>query len=145
MIELALRLVLAGTFLYAGFAKIQDPSAFASQIAAYRLLPEAAARGLAVLLPPLEILCGLLLLLGRWLLGSSGLAAGLLAIFILAMASAILRGLRIDCGCFSVSGGHQVSYTRILEDGILLAAAIFVWWQNAAKLHALPSTPHREG
>ena len=37
--HLVARLVLGGVFLYAGFVKIADPTAFAGAIAAYRLLP----------------------------------------------------------------------------------------------------------
>jgi len=125
---------LAAVFLYAGAAKLQDPAAFAHQIDAYRLLPPDLVLLTAAVLPVLEILCGLLLLAGRWLLGASVLVTGLTLAFLFAMGSAIARGLNIDCGCFSVSGGHAVSGWRMLEDLLLLLAACYTFL-SAARLH----------
>lgn len=119
------RLVVGAVFLYAGLAKVLDPQAFSAQIAAYRLTPEMLTNVLAAFLPVLEIVCGLCLVAGRWVLGASALAMTLLAAFLFAIASALVRGLDIDCGCFSVSGGHRVSLWRLLEDAVLFLLALF--------------------
>ena len=63
-LALALRIVLGGVFLYAGGLKIADPAAFAGSVAAYKLLPTFGNYLVAATLPWVEVLCGLLLVIG---------------------------------------------------------------------------------
>lgn len=94
------RLLLGGAFGTAAVLKIMDPSAFVADIGHYRLLPYPVAVVLAVYLPWLELLCGAAVLI-RWRdRGALLLLVALCAVFSLALASAWLRGLNIDCGCF---------------------------------------------
>ena len=52
------RFVLGGVFLYAGFVKITNPTAFAGEIAAYRILPYFGNYLAASILPWVETICG---------------------------------------------------------------------------------------
>ena len=97
-----MNLALAAVFLYAGFDKIRDPLQFADSVAAFAILPQALISPLALSLPPFEIACSLLLLWPptRWV---GALAVALLSlVFFMALLSALLRGLTLDCGCFGV-------------------------------------------
>ncbi|MDZ7373677.1 MAG: DoxX family membrane protein [candidate division KSB1 bacterium] len=132
-LELAARWLVGLTFLYAGLGKFGDLSLFAEQIAAYGLLPSLGNKALAVVLPPLEVLCGVSLLLGWWVEGASALAALCLLMFMVALASAMARGLRIDCGCFSLAKSHAVSFWRLAEDFVLFGAAVYVWMANSLR------------
>ena len=124
------RIILAGVFIYAGFVKILDPAGFANSIDNYRLLPWFLTSLLAAVLPWVEVMCGIYLLWGKWLSGSSFILMVLNGVFMIAIASAIARGLDIDCGCFSLTdSGTHVSLLRIIEDGVLLgmSLAVYIW------------------
>ena len=69
------RIVLGGVFLYAGFAKITDPTAFAGSIAAYRILPYFGNYLVAAVLPWVEVLCGLLLIVDYRTRGAAAIVA----------------------------------------------------------------------
>jgi hypothetical protein len=49
--------------------------------------------------------------------------AGLLAAFTVAVGSAVLRGLDIDCGCFGTGSG-PASWLTVMRNLALLAAAV---------------------
>lgn len=128
--SLVARLIGAGVFGYAGIAKIGDAAAGVRAVRAYRILPESLVHPVAYGLPAVEIVLAVLLLFGVATRVVAAIGAGLLAVFIGAVASAGLRGLRIDCGCFG--GGGQVEHTHYLleigRDSLLLLvmlAAVF--------------------
>jgi uncharacterized membrane protein YphA (DoxX/SURF4 family) len=125
----ATRLALAGVFLYAAFPKIADPAGFAKSIFNYQLLPDAAINPLAIFLPWLELVCGVALLAAPPLRrGALFLIAGMLVVFVVAIGAAMLRGLNIDCGCFSTSGaGTQAALPHLVLDIALLLAAGWLW------------------
>ena len=120
------RLLLGGLFLAAGLAKGRDVSAFAGEIAAYRLLPYVLNYLVAATLPAVEILLGGLLLWGRRVRGAALLAALLTLVFIGALLSAMLRGLQIDCGCFG-SAATWPLWAALLRDFAILALAHFAY------------------
>jgi putative oxidoreductase len=97
------RLLLAGVFGYAATAKILDPQAFATDIDHFRLLPYWLASFAGAYLPWLELLCAAAVLFRRCERGALLLLVGLCVVFSLALASAWIRGLDINCGCF----GHS--------------------------------------
>ncbi len=128
--SLVARVVGAGVFGYAGIAKIGDPAGGVRAVRAYRILPESLVHPVAYGLPAFEIVLAALLLFGVATRVVGAIGAGLLALFIGSVASAGLRGLRIDCGCFG--GGGQVEHTHYLleigRDSLLLLvmlAAVF--------------------
>ncbi|OQX87168.1 hypothetical protein B6D60_04425 [candidate division KSB1 bacterium 4484_87] len=128
-----LRMVVAGIFIYAGVIKILNPASFADQVDNYRILPYFLVAITAVVLPWLEVICGILLLTGRWRAASSLILLGLSFIFVLAVASAMIRGLDINCGCFSVEGeGEKIGASKVIED-VLLFAANFVLFRRSLK------------
>ena len=110
-LSLASRLVLGGTFLYAGAAKVLDAGGLAASIRSYGLgLPEWFVTLSAYSLPPFEVLLGVYLLVGLFTRTSAWTANGLMLLFIVALAQGAFRGLEIDCGCFgSASGGEAPS------------------------------------
>ena len=63
LLALPARLLLGAVLLYAGFTKLNDAWRFAEMIANYRLLPAQANQVLALTLPWLEVILGLLLIL----------------------------------------------------------------------------------
>lgn len=118
-----LRAVLGGLFVFAGAAKLRDPVAFAIEIGNYRLWPELAPY-LAATLPAVEIACGLglLLLPLKWRRSAALAVCGVMVAFTAAVASTLVRGINIDCGCF---GGDSTPVTglTVARDLALIAMA----------------------
>lgn len=118
------RLLLGGVFFYAGVVKVADPVALARQVGAYRILPVQGAILVAATLPFVETLAGGLLLANRKVRPAALVAGALSLVFMAALASLLLRGLQIDCGCFNTLGKGATPAVALLRDaGLLLLAA----------------------
>lgn len=121
---LILRISLGLMFIVASYYKIMSPGAFAHQIYNYKLLPAWLINPLAITLPPLQLFCGLALLFNKGTKGASLLITAMLFAFQVAVASALVRGLNISCGCFK-SGGEAATWWTFGRDFLLFAAAVF--------------------
>jgi len=128
-VGLVLRLVLGMVFLVAAADKVANAEAFARSIANYRLLPVEVVNLVALVLPWLELLVGLMLVVGLRVRAAAVIASGLLLVFTVALVSALVRGLDIHCGCFSQTAAERIGWGRVIEDVLLLAAAVVlvVW------------------
>ncbi|MBW1711566.1 MAG: DoxX family membrane protein [Deltaproteobacteria bacterium] len=114
---LAARLALGGIFIAASLGKIVDPRAFAEMVYNYQLLPDEAVNLAALLLPWVELLLGLLLIVGRALPGAVFLSNLLLLAFFGALMFNLARGLNIHCGCFSTDpSGDPATWWYIIRD-----------------------------
>ena len=115
--RLLCRLILAGVFLFAAWGKIADPAGFAVMIQGYQMLPGILVNPLAVTLPWIELAAGGLLLAGVWLPGAVAVIDGLLVVFLGALLAAWVRGIDVDCGCFSTtpSGGGSMSWYLVRD------------------------------
>jgi len=120
------RFLIGTVFIVASIDKIASPAVFAASVEAYRMLPLWSVNFLALVIPWLELICGILLLTGVYLRGSSVIMAAFLVIFIAAISSAILRHLTIDCGCFGSGVSSPVSWLRVAEDAGLLLLTFHV-------------------
>jgi uncharacterized membrane protein YphA (DoxX/SURF4 family) len=120
----ALRLALGGLFVYTGVIKLADPTAFAVEIHNYQLFP-ALAPLLAGSLPEVELAVGTAIVLGPrpWLRAGAFACAVLMAVFTVAVTSAVARGINISCGCFG-AGSSPVTLATVARDVILLAASV---------------------
>ncbi|MEE8575906.1 MAG: MauE/DoxX family redox-associated membrane protein [candidate division Zixibacteria bacterium] len=119
------RLIVGGVFIYASFYKIIDPGMFAKSIWFYHMVPGSLINLMALILPWLELLCGLGLILGLFYRGSVVWANLMTLLFIVALTSTIVRGIDIDCGCFKASSSATGSaWNSLLFDFGLLALTI---------------------
>lgn len=108
-----LRVFLGGLFLYASWDKILHPESFANLVSGYRLVPPELVTLVALVLPWLELLCGLCLILG-YLTRSSAIWVTLMSCaFLIAKVTAVWRGLDISCGCLSVDGNSSLTWWNI--------------------------------
>ena len=132
------RLVLGGVFLVAGALKVIDPQSSVNAVRAYRLLPSSVATIVGWGLPFAEIALGVLLIAGVGTRVAAAIAAVLLVIFMAGVASAALRGLSIDCGCFGGGGdvapGQTAYGAEIVRDLGLLLLASWLIWQPRSRL-----------
>jgi len=139
-LNLVLRVFLGGFYLIAGGLKVTDPGKFAQAVGNYRLLPHEMINLVAITLPWIEVVAGLFLILGIWRVASAWLINLMTLVFIGAIASAVARGLNVECGCFGTVGGRRVGLTAIVEDVFLLACGLWLVWKFK-NVPAQPPTP----
>jgi putative oxidoreductase len=128
--RLVSRLGLGALFVFAGAAKAYDPGELADEVQKYNLLPWIPAVLLALYLPWLEILAGLLLVLNKFERGALLVIGLLLLIFTVALASAMVRGLNIDCGCFGKALTSTGTIIPLVRNLLLLVLVGFIWCGN---------------
>jgi putative oxidoreductase len=120
----AVRLVLAGVLLAAAIPKLTDPAGFAAKLPNYRLFPDASVNIVAAVAPMWELLAAAALLSGRLYRGGVWLVTGLMATFTVLIASALLRGIDLDCGCFGAAAqAEPVGAFELVRNIVLLALA----------------------
>ena len=131
---LLMRLVIGVMFLWMGIEKLGHPIDFLKQIHLYAMLPDEPAfflNATAIVLPWLEVFCGVALILGIWVRGAATMIALMLAVFTPAI---LLRALAIqsaegtpffeiafDCGCGS---GVVVTWTKLLTNSSLFLVTL---------------------
>jgi putative oxidoreductase len=127
------RYILGLVFVIASVEKITIPELFAANIQAYQVMPMAVINLIALVIPWLELICGIFLLGGVFVRTSSLLLSMLLGMFILLITHAILRGLKIDCGCFGTSHASLVGWMRVLEDIGLFIVGMYIFYVTAPR------------
>ncbi len=139
-LQLAARLFVGFIFLYAGLGKIVEPQTFAKEIANYHILPDFLINITALVLPWLEVIIGIFLIAGIRIRASATIASVSMLVFIIAVLSAMIRGLDINCGCFA-DKVVMVGWRKIIEDLIILIAALLpaIFTQNSFSLENLSS------
>jgi uncharacterized membrane protein YphA (DoxX/SURF4 family) len=126
VIVLLLRVVLGAIFVIAGASKIGHADMFAAQIAGFRLLPQIVIAPLALALPFLELLLGGYLILGLYTRTAAWVAAVVLATFDAAIASAVVRGMSVSCGCFGPNDATVTTWTEVARDAVFVVMAVVV-------------------
>lgn len=126
---LIFRLIVGGVFIWSGVLKVLDPLEFAQNVANYQLVGQTLSFGIALVLPWIEILCGLFLILGLFRQASSFMISGLLVIFLILIVSSMIRGLDIECGCFG-SLGRKLDFKLILTDLCLLVLSLSIFFSS---------------
>ncbi|RMF62025.1 MAG: DoxX family membrane protein [Calditrichaeota bacterium] len=127
-LEWILRLIFGVTLIYASIDKIIHPHQFATTVENYQLVGPYLSRLIAVWLPYLELLTGLLLIVGIWLEASALTNMLLMTIFLIAVSQAYLRGLDIHCGCFSTEGESNITPLKLLYNLFLFSGSVFLFY-----------------
>jgi putative oxidoreductase len=139
-----LRLFLGGMFVYSSWHKIADPGAFAISIRGYQLLPIAVTNIFALFIAYSEALAGIMLILGIMTRKAAGAIFVMLVMFTIAIMTTIVRGIAVDCGCFSNEGGHSTNYTLVIRNLFLITASMMVMLFDGG-LWSLDSLFRRKG
>jgi uncharacterized membrane protein YphA (DoxX/SURF4 family) len=137
-LALGARLAIGAIFVLAGATKLSALGTFTATLLAYDILPVSLLRPVALILPWAEVVVGLYLLAGLFARAAAWGAIGLLAVFMLAIGQAVIRGLSLeDCGCFGsitaavpalqyVLGGSSLGPADLWRDAVYVALALFV-------------------
>ena len=121
-----LRLVLGVALLVAGVLKAGHVPEFAAQIAGFRLLPAALVAPLALALPYVEMLLGLYLVIGLFTRIVAVIVSIEFVIYAAAIASAVLRHIAANCGCFGPNDHAVADWPHVALDLVLAALAAIV-------------------
>jgi putative oxidoreductase len=114
-LTIRVQIALGAIFVAAALPKIADPPSFAHMIYNYRILPAALVNISALLMPWVEIVCGLALILGVWRVPARTIIAAMLVVFIAAIAFNLMRDNAIDCGCFDTSAANKSHEERLAD------------------------------
>jgi uncharacterized membrane protein YphA (DoxX/SURF4 family) len=121
LIELLARWLLGLIFIYASYHKIFAPAHFAKIIYGYYLFPDVSINMIAIILPFLELFCGLALILGIYPRSAALIINVMLLTFVVAISINLIRGREFDCGCFSFNEqGYRYSALELLFRDIAL-------------------------
>lgn len=148
------RLLLGVIFIYAGYSKIFQPntnlwpyfilkfsismnlSNFATQVEAFKMLPDWGVQFVAHALPFTEIVLGLLVLIGWRLRIWAPVLTLIMFGFTFVVLRAYLLHMNINCGCFATP--EIIGLRKVLEDaalsGLALLMTIFAF-QEARQPH----------
>ena len=122
-IELIIRWLFGLTFVYASYYKIIEPAHFAKIIYGYYLFPELLINLIAIILPYMELLCGIALILGIYPRSTLLILQVMLFSFIVALSINWIRGHNFDCGCFSFGErGYDYSVLDLLVRDVIYFA-----------------------
>ena len=142
---LLLRLILGAYFVYASLDKIWSPAAFAKIVYQWQVAGPVPSNLVAVTLPWIELLAGLLLIAGTWKREAALVVALMLVVFIVAAGSVMARGIDVEnCGCVSVAKAGPpsawppawtkgVGWFLVARNLVLLGAALVLGGPGAAR------------
>ena len=122
------RWYLGGLFVAACLHKIAEPGSFALDVATYDMLPLGVVNLTAITLPWVELVAGVMLLIGARVRPAAVLITAMMAVFLAALLVALARGLDMSCGCFASQGAAEdpISWLTVLRDALWLGLSGFV-------------------
>lgn len=120
--------LIGGIFFYAGLIKASDSATFLAALSGWTALGEGGGYVVALALPWVEILAGLLILLPATRRWGALLSSMLFLTFIGALVWALSMGWVVPCGCFGGDGipSRQKMWEVIIRDAVLLTIAIWL-------------------
>ena len=121
-------------FIVAAIPKILDAESFMRVVANYNLLPLFLVPSTAIVLPWLELSCGVCLLMKKCVQSASAVLAVLIIAFIGGLTINYFRGADFDCGCFGILfRGGSLGVMTIVRDVFLLGLTAFVLLLSGSK------------
>ena len=117
--QLVARVLLGGYFVYASLDKIAQPAAFAKIVYQWQVVGPVPSNLVAIMLPWVELLAGLLLVAGVWKRQTALVIALLLVVFLAAATSVLARGIDVvNCGCTSLTSQAPSAWPPVWTRGV---------------------------
>jgi len=125
---LVFRLVLAAIFLVSSYGKLVDIERYSvDAVYNFGILPMWLARPFGLVMPFIELLCGLGLLFGV-LTRLSALGAALMSLaFVMAKAIVLSQGRVIECGCFGAIVDTLASVTIFMDIPMIVMGLVVLF------------------
>jgi uncharacterized membrane protein YphA (DoxX/SURF4 family) len=121
-----MRVLLGGLLIVTGALKIGHAPDLAAAIAGFRLLPAGAVGPLALALPFFELLLGIYLVIGLKTRTTAIVAAAQFVIYGAAIASAVIRHIPANCGCFGPQDAAVADWPHVAFDLALALVSAFI-------------------
>jgi putative oxidoreductase len=144
-VTVAARWLLGAIFIYMGLHKAMDPESFLKMVHQYDIVHASLLlNSIAAMLPWFEVLCGLLLVAGVAVRGTSLVLLVMLVFF----TSAVLRralqiaaappglpftAVKFDCGC---GNGVEFAWRKLIENSLQILAAVWLVLSRSTKFCA---------
>ena len=125
--NIVLSLFFAGVWIYAAVMKIPEPMIFLLDVRSFQILPDPYAAFVAMGLPWLELICGMMVLM-RYVFYRAAVTVllSMLGVFLVALIWAWTRNLDITCGCFGKSDNATSYIEMIVRDLGLIAVGLLM-------------------
>jgi len=126
---LAARLYVGYVFVSACYHKIMDPGVFAVDVATYQFLPLSTVNVFALTVPWMELVVGVLLVIGLRVRAAALVVSGLMVAFMIALAWALHLGLDMSCGCFASQAATEddaISWHTMVRDSVWLLLGLYI-------------------
>jgi len=140
---LLLRLIVGVTFVYAAWDKVLHPNAFAMAVRGYQVVPVNVSNLFALAVAWAELVSGTLLIVGVFTRQAAGAVFLLLGMFVVALVTVIVKGIVVDCGCFSSEGGSQTGPLLIIRNIFMMAACVVIMKYDRGALSLSRLVPTR--
>ena len=127
---------------FAGCAKLFDAESFLNTIQRLDLVPSRLVFPVMIAILQSEIWLGLALVFGLRTRIVAALLAGLVSMFIIVIAVALLRGTTGDCGCFGSIGSEKLGLGLLVRDTLILSGCLWLSFQK--ELNASESEKEKE-
>jgi putative oxidoreductase len=128
-------------FLLSSVTKVFETAKFMDSIAGYKIVPQMFLYPMALIIPWVQLVCGLLLMLDVYPKSNAFVLSGLLTVYTIAITSAFIRGIDMDCGCFDLMIGlpDRVGIFAIVRDLVLLgmSGSVFLFDKNTPSFYGL--------
>jgi len=137
----AFKILIGLVFILSSVTKVFEPAEFSKSIGSYKMVPEIFLYPMAVVIPWLQLICGILMILDVYSKSTALILSGLLGVYTIAITQAWLRGFDMDCGCFDLMIGlpDKVGIFAIIRDLVMLGmtACIFFFSEDKISFHGL--------
>jgi uncharacterized membrane protein YphA (DoxX/SURF4 family) len=120
------RLFVGGVFIVSGIAKWVDKAGTEASMSRYRFLPVGSGRLIANVFPMLELLVGLMLVLGLFTSAAALGAIALFAVFTGLIVYDLARGQNQSCHCFGRLSDERLTPMAVVRNLVLMALAMLV-------------------
>jgi uncharacterized membrane protein YphA (DoxX/SURF4 family) len=146
LVTIGCRYIVGAIFAMAGISKIVAPRDFESQVLLHSSLPSLFAkllptdnlplsfilsRSVTILLPWLELICGLCLIFKKAVREAALIASLLLSLFI--AHSFVYRGEDCQCFFFPISGPVRFWWWHTFQDILLLSCSVYLICRNTSQ------------
>lgn len=121
-----MRVLLGGLLIVTGALKLGHATDLAAAIAGFRLLPAEAVGPLALALPFFELLLGGYLVAGLFTRTTAIVSTAQFVIYAGAIASAVLRHIPANCGCFGPHDTAVADWPHVAFDLALALVSAFI-------------------
>ncbi len=142
MLQLPMRVGLGGLFAYAAWTKINNVQAFAFSIKGFKIV-DADTHGHLIIsaaytMPWVEMIAGVLLVLGLWTRAAT-LTIGLMLIFFIAALLHVIFSPEVDadCSCFgdmNLVCDAAVGWCQVIRDIVMLIPVVYLLWRGGGIL-----------